>query len=73
MTGKDGKYFWRGIKHDISPCCIMFFEKEWQSIRKSNREYGEKMHKMTNNQGVILCPECLTRQIAELSLQSVSM
>lgn len=73
MGSNDGRYFWRGIKHKISPCCIMFFEKEWQSIRKNNKEYGEKMHKITNNQGVILCPECLTRQITEISLQSVSV
>jgi len=56
---KEGKYFWRGIKHNISPCCIMFFENEWQSIRKDNKEYSQTMHKITNNQGIIICPDCL--------------
>lgn len=60
---KEGKYFWRGIKHDISPCCILFFENEWESIRKNNREYGQTMNKLTNNQGIILCPDCLVNKI----------
>lgn len=44
----------------------MFFEKEWQSIRKDNKEYGKTMHKLTNNQGIIMCPDCLTNHIADL-------
>ncbi len=50
----------------------MFFEEEWQSIRKDNKEYGSTMHKITNNQGIILCPECLTKKITNLSLNSIS-
>ena len=57
------KYFWRGIKHNISPCCIIFFENEWQSIKTNIREYGDNMHVITNNQGVILCPECLIKTL----------
>ena len=60
---KEKKYFWRGIKHNISPCCILFFENEWESIRKNNKEYGQTMHKLTNNQGIILCPNCLVNKI----------
>lgn len=67
---KDGKYFWKGIKHKIPLCCTMFFETEWQSIRGHNREYGDTMDKLTNNQGVILCPDCLVRKITNLSLRS---
>ncbi|MEX2193254.1 MAG: hypothetical protein WD717_07765 [Nitrosarchaeum sp.] len=63
---KEGKYFWRGIKYNISPCCITFFENEWQLIRKDNKEYGKTMHKLTNNQGIIMCPECLTNHIEYL-------
>lgn len=64
MNSKDGKYFWRGIKHDIPLCCIMFFETSWQSIRKDNPSYGEIMHKFSNNQGIILCPDCLINRIS---------
>jgi len=66
--GKEGKYFWRGIKHDISPCCIMFFENEWDSIRKDNKEYGQTMHTLTDNQGIILCPDCITKKITDVTL-----
>ena len=66
MTNSKGKYFWRGIKHNISPCCIMFFENEWGHIRKDNKEYGKTMHKLTDNQGIIMCPECLTNRVADL-------
>ena len=66
MNWSEGKYFWRGIKHNISPCCIMFFEKEWQSIKKDNKEYGETMHKLTNNEGVILCPDCLVDHVTSV-------
>ena len=58
---KEGKYFWRGTKENISLCCILFFENEWQSIKKNNKDYGETMNKLTNNAGVILCPNCLTK------------
>lgn len=63
---KEGKYFWRGIKENISLCCISFFENEWQSIRKNNKDYGETMYKLTNNEGVILCPNCLAKKITHL-------
>lgn len=33
---------------------VFAFEKEWQSIRKNNKEYGKTMHKLTNNQGIIM-------------------
>jgi hypothetical protein len=67
MKNKGGKYFWRGIKHDIPLCCIMFYETAWQSIRKNNPMYGETMHKLSNNEGIIFCPECLTKNVTDLS------
>ncbi len=73
MRKKDGKYFWRGVKHQIPTCCIMFFETEWQSIRKNNNEYGDTMDKLTNNQGVIMCPNCLVDKIMNSSLRSELM
>lgn len=63
MNNKAGKYFWRGIKHNISPCCILFFENEWKCIGKDNKEYGETMAILTDNQGIILCPDCLANKI----------
>ncbi len=44
----------------------MFFGNEWEHIRKDNKEYGKTMHKLTDNQGVIMCPDCLTNHIADL-------
>ena len=60
---REGRYFWRGIKHSIPLCCIMFFENEWDSIRKDNGEYSLTMSKMTNNEGVVLCPKCIIRKL----------
>jgi len=59
MKNKEKKYFWKGIKHQISLCCILFFITEWQSIKQNIHEYGDKMSELTNNEGVILCPDCL--------------
>lgn len=66
---KDRKYFWKGIKHDIPLCCITFFETDWQSIRQTNSEYGSTMDKLTNNQGIILCPNCLIKKLTKNSLR----
>jgi len=60
---KEGKYFWIGIKCNIPTCCILFFENEWQNIRKENPEYGSIMHKITNNEGIILCPNCIVKNL----------
>ncbi len=65
MRNKFGKFFWKGIKHDIPTCCILFFENEWQIIRKDNEEYGQTMYKLTNNEGIILCPDCIRKKIAD--------
>lgn len=65
---KEGKYFWKGIKYGISICCIIFFENEWKYIGKNNKEYGSIMHKLTNNEGVILCPNCVNKKVTHLSL-----
>ena len=61
---KDGKYFWRGIKHEIPLCCIIFFENSWDSIRCVIPNYGNSMHKLTDNAGVILCPDCIEKKIS---------
>ena len=27
------RWFWKGIKHDISLCCILFFESAWSNLK----------------------------------------
>jgi len=59
-------WFWDGIKHDISLCCIMFFETAWaNTIRNQIDEYSETMTELTNNEGVILCPDCIVTTIVK--------
>ena len=55
---------WTGFKNKIKECCVLFFESAWMpSIRHEIKEYGETMHKLTNNEGIILCPDCLADKI----------
>ena len=54
-------YFKHGLNSNIPICCILFFMYEWQNIKKSIPEYLELMHKITNNEGVILCPDCIVK------------
>jgi len=65
------KQFWKGIKYDIPLCCIMFYESAWHgTIKKEISQYLEKTHILTNNQGIVLCPECLTKKVSNLILYS---
>jgi len=58
------RLFWLGIRHKIPLCCILFYESVWDpSIRKQIAEYSEMMPKLTRNQGIILCPECVVKII----------
>jgi len=55
---------WTGFENKIKECCVMFFESAWRpSIKYEIKEYGETMHKLTNNEGIILCPDCLVNKI----------
>lgn len=56
-------WFWRGMKHGINPCCILFFESAWEGINHNIPEYGPAMPILTNNAGIILCPVCIARRI----------
>lgn len=47
-------WFWKGIKHDISLCCILFFESAWSELKHID-DYDFP----SNNDGVILCPNCV--------------
>lgn len=51
---------WTGFRHKIPLCCILFYENVWfPVIRKSIAEYAKTMTELTDNQGIILCPDCL--------------
>jgi hypothetical protein len=70
MRSQESKFFWRGIKHDIPLCCILFFDSAWKSIKHNNDEYGKTMDILTKNQGIIMCPDCLVEKIIEFALRS---
>ena len=58
---------WTGFQCKIKECCVMFFESAWRpSIKYKIKEYGQTMHRLTNNEGIILCPECLIKKINDL-------
>lgn len=62
MTGRYG-FFWKGVKHNIPLCCVLFFDTVWdgwtQRRERELKEYGDRMNVVTSNAGVILCPQCL--------------
>ena len=53
----------------------MFFETAWANYVKSEiDEYTDTMLQLTNNeQGIILCPDCITKKLTDVTLHSVSM
>jgi len=51
-------------KFNISLCCQIFFANGWSGIRSDMPEYAETMSKLTNNGGIILCPDCLTSHLS---------
>lgn len=56
------RWFWNGIKHGIPLCCILFFEDGGSGMEP---EYGATMYTLTDNSGVILCPECVARAVRQ--------
>jgi len=61
--------FFTGIRCNISPCCIDFYEISWLPfIKKEIPEYSETMWKLSEKSGVLLCPDCLSKKITETSL-----
>lgn len=67
---KIGKgYFYSGIAEKFPSCCIFFFQDVWNGKnRKFFKEYCSSMGKLTKNRGLIMCPDCVTKQITDLSL-----
>jgi len=42
----------------------MFFESAWaDNIKNEIDEYSQTMSQLTNNEGIILCPDCLVSKI----------
>ena len=65
--GKGYGEFWKGIKYDVPLCCIIFFEFAWHGIlREDIPEYSEEMCHLTNNAGVIMCPECTIKKLKSI-------
>lgn len=61
-----GKYneFWKGVRYRIPLCCILWFVDVHCTKRcKERTEYQRQMSVMTNNTGVVLCPDCVARKL----------
>lgn len=63
MTGRY-RFFWSGVRCKIPLCCVLFFDTVWDGWaerreRDLRDEYGSRMHDMTGNAGVVLCPQCV--------------
>ena len=55
---------WTGFECKIKECCIMFYESVWRPLIKYEiAEYAEKMSTLTDNQGIILCPDCIVNKL----------
>lgn len=49
----------------------MFFESVWADcIKNEIDEYSETMNKLTNNRGIILCPDCIVKKVTDVTLHS---
>lgn len=47
-------------------CCIDFYYNVWgTSIRADIPEYSSTMYELTDNRGLILCPECIIDRLTE--------
>jgi len=44
-------------------CCVDWFSNVQSSLRSIIPEYSETMHKLTGNQGLILCADCLVKSV----------
>ena len=50
-------------EHNIKLCCQFFFTDCILSIREQIPEYQSTMPFLTNNDGIILCPDCVSRTV----------
>ncbi len=64
-------YLYAGVEEKFPLCCIFFFQDVWSGENKKFfKEYCSTMSILTNNAGLILCPDCVTKKVTELSLHS---
>lgn len=55
-----------GLKYGIKMCCILYFQYPHTVMRYVVPEYYEKITELTNNKGVILCPDCLIKKLMSI-------
>ena len=56
--------FFTGFEDDIPTCCVLFYECVWlPSIRIEIPEYSKTMWELSENTGVLFCPECIIKTI----------
>jgi len=66
--------FWTGIRHKIPTCCIIFYETVWlPSLKNQIAEYGKAMTQLTNNEGVIMCPDCLVAKMTNMKKLTIAL
>lgn len=44
-------------------CCVDWFWNAQSSIRSTIPEYSSTMSKLTDNRGLILCPDCVIKRL----------
>lgn len=73
MTGRY-RFFWNGVKDGIPLCCVLFFDTVWdgwtERRERDLKEYGSRMHILTDNAGVMLCPECVAGRMLQAGGQT---
>lgn len=53
-----------GNRCGISLCCIDFYELSWlPSIKNEIPEYSETMWELSDETGILLCPNCLAKKL----------
>ena len=50
-------------KFGFKLCCVDWFWNVQSSLRSIIPEYSSTMKTLTNNQGLILCPDCLIKKL----------
>ncbi len=50
-------------KHAIPLCCQIFFGNGRLEIRDEIPQYQSTMHILTNNEGIVMCPDCLVNKM----------
>mgnify|MGYP006899668626 CR=1 FL=1 len=54
-----------GRRFGIPICCLIWFGNVNNTLRSTLPEYNETMSKLSNNEGVILCPDCVVKRLTQ--------